>query len=157
MSSVDQFSFDFTNIYFLSLLSIIVAYLLSVRMYPVIIYLARERNLMDEPMERSMHSSGTPTLGGVGLFVTFSLSIILFGMFLKLEQPDLIKLLSIVAASIILLFLGVKDDLMVLSPRKKFSGQILSAAIIIFFTDVRIHSFYGLFGVEDLPYMVSVL
>ncbi len=149
--------FLFSNLFFLCCLSVIVAYLLSVRMYPVIIFLSRKKNLMDEPEERSMHSNKTPTLGGVGLFITFSLSIILFGIFMDLGRQDLIKLLTILAATIILLFLGIKDDLLMLSPRKKFSGQIISSAIVVFATDIRIDSLYGLFGVDNLPYIVSVL
>ncbi len=149
--------FLFSNLLFLCCLSVIVAYLLSVRMYPVIIFLSRKKNLMDEPEARSMHSNKTPTLGGVGLFITFSLSIILFGIFMDLERQDLVKLLSVLAATIILLFLGIKDDLLVLSPRKKFSGQIISSAIVVFATDMRIDTLYGLFGVGDLPYIVSIL
>lgn len=146
----------FSNLYFLSFFSLILAYLFSIRMYPVIIYLSRNKNLMDEPEERSMHFTKTPTLGGVGIFLTFSLLIILFGIFSGLKQPDLIKLLSILAATIILLFLGIKDDLLVLSPRKKFIGQIVASAIVVFATNMRINDLYGLFGIGELPYIISV-
>lgn len=147
----------FSNLYFLSFLSLIAAYITSVRIYPVIIYLSRKKNLMDEPEERSMHSNKTPTLGGIGLFITFSVVIILFGMLSGLNRPDLVKLLSILAATIILLFLGIKDDLLVLSPRKKFSGQILASSLVVLATDMRIDSLYGIFGVDSVPYVVSVL
>jgi UDP-N-acetylmuramyl pentapeptide phosphotransferase/UDP-N-acetylglucosamine-1-phosphate transferase len=136
---------------------IMAAFMLSLKLYPVIIHLVRDRNLMDEPEERSIHTCKTPTLGGVGLFITFSLSIILAVLTFKLVQPDLIKLLSLLAAIIILLFLGIKDDLLVLSPSKKIIGQIVAAYIVIFFADLRIHNLFGLFGVGELPYLVSVL
>ena len=146
----------FTNTYLLVFVAILAPVLLSLRMYPVIIYLVKSKNLMDEPVDRSMHTAKTPTLGGVGMFISFSLTLITLGMLLGLSQADLIKLLSIVAASITLMFLGIKDDLMGLAPRKKFMIQILAALMVIVLTDVRIASCYGLLGLEELPYFASV-
>ncbi|MGB5820440.1 MAG: MraY family glycosyltransferase [Saonia sp.] len=145
----------FSNLYFLGFLSIVIAFMVSVRTYPAIIFLVHQKNLMDEPGNRSMHTDKTATLGGVGLFITFSLSIILFGIAVDLLRPDLIKLMSILASTIILLFLGIKDDLLVLSPKKKLGGQIISAVIVVFLTDVRINNLYGLFGIGELPYFIS--
>ena len=146
----------FTNTYLLVCVSILAPVLLSLRMYPVIIYLVKSKNLMDEPIDRSMHTAKTPTLGGVGMFITFSLTLIGLGMVMGLSQTELIKLLSIIAASITLMFLGIKDDLVGLAPKKKFMIQILAALMVIVVTDVRIASCYGLLGLEELPYIVSV-
>lgn len=147
----------FQNIYFIVFFSLIFSLLVSLRIYPVIIYLAHKKKLMDEPVHRSGHVEKTPTLGGVGMFITFSLAIIIMGIFTDLGQTDLVKLLSILGGTIILLFLGIKDDLIELSPQKKFSGQIFSSALVVLGTDVRIESFYGIFGVGDLHYAVSVI
>lgn len=152
-----MFTSLFQNLYFLVFFSIVFSVLVSLRIYPVIIYLAHKKKLMDEPDSRSGHIQKTPTLGGVGMFFTFSLALILLGILANLNQVDLIKLLSILGGTIILLFLGIKDDLLVLSPKKKFSGQIISAALVVFCTGIRIDSFYGLFGIEDLPYAVAVI
>lgn len=146
----------FNNIYFLLFFCIAFPLLLSVRLYPVIIYLAHEKKLMDEPLERSMHVTKTPTLGGVGMFVSFSLAIIILGIFVDLTKIELVQILSIIGGTIILLFLGIKDDLLVLSPRKKFVGQIFSAAIVILGTDNRITNLFGILGIGELPYVVSI-
>jgi len=146
-----------TNTYAYAFLGGLIAFVLAYRIIPVIIYTVRAKNLMDEPGDRSVHSTKTPTLGGVGMFAAFSISIILFGILAGLERPDLIKLLSVVLATIILMFLGIKDDLIALAARKKFLGQLISTAIVIFLTDVRITSFEGLLGIGELPYLVSVL
>ena len=60
-------------------------------------------------------------------------------------------------ATIILIFLGIKDDLIALAARKKFLGQLISTGIVIFLTDVRITSFEGLLGIGELSYLASVL
>ncbi|RAJ07120.1 MraY family glycosyltransferase [Arenibacter echinorum] len=146
----------FTNTYILVFIALLIPILLSLRMYPVIIYLVKSKNLMDEPVDRSIHTTKTPTLGGVGMFITFSLTLIIAGMLLDLSQANLLKLLSLLAATITLMFLGIKDDLLGLAPKKKFLIQILAATLVIVFTDVRIVSCHGLLGLEELPYLVSV-
>ncbi|MGB5664957.1 MraY family glycosyltransferase, partial [Eudoraea sp.] len=150
--------YDFMlNPYILAFLGGLLAFVLANRIIPVIIYTVRVKNLMDEPGDRSAHSTKTPTLGGVGMFVAFAVSLLLFGILVGLERPDLVKLLSLILATIILVFLGIKDDLIALAARKKFLGQLISTSIVIFLTDVRITSFEGLLGIGELPYLVSVL
>lgn len=150
-------SLIFSNLWVICIVSIIGAFLLSNRMFPIIIYTVRTKNLMDEPEGRSAHSSKTPTLGGVGVFATFCIAILIYGMFSGLLRPDLIKLLALVGATTILLFLGIKDDLIAMSPKKKLVGQILSAALVVFATDIRVEGFYNIFGIGELPYIMSVL
>lgn len=145
------------NIYFWATFSCVIGFLLSIRMYPVIIYTVRTKNLMDEPGDRKIHAAKTPALGGVGLFASFTLSLILFGVSIGLDRPDLIKILSILAATMILFFLGMKDDLIAISPKKKLLGQLIAAAIVILVSDVRIGSLEGLLGIGELPYAVSVM
>ena len=146
-----------SNEYLLAIFAIVGTYLFSIRLFPVLIYLSHKKNLMDEPVERSSHTQKTPTLGGVGIFISFSLVLILFGIFADFIREDLIKLLTVIGASILLLFLGLKDDLLVISPRKKFVGQLVASLLVILATDVRIISMEGILGVYTLPYIVSVI
>ncbi len=146
-----------TNLYLLTFLSAVLAFVLAIRMYPVIIYTVRTKNLMDEPEDRSSHTLKTPTLGGVGLFVAFFIAAVLFGVLGDLEKPELVKLLCLGVSTMILLFLGIKDDLIALAPKKKFLGQLGVSALVIFVTDIRITSLEGLLGVGTLPYVVSVV
>jgi len=147
----------FTNLYVLGVVSVLLPLLLCYRMYPVIIYAVRSKNLMDEPGTRSMHTSKTPTLGGVGLFIAFALSIAFLGLMTNLPQPDLIKLLALLTATIMLMFLGVKDDLFGLAPKKKFMVQVVASLMVIILADFRIISIEGIFGLGELPYYISVI
>ena len=154
MTTITQF---FTNPYVLALIALTMAYVISIRIYPTIIHLSHTKDLMDEPGERSMHHSKTPTLGGVGLFFTFALGMVLTGVFTPLQPQDVINVLALLGATTLLLFLGVKDDLVLVSPKKKFSGQLVATALVIFASDIRILSMEGIFGFWELPYWVSVL
>lgn len=149
----------FADLHFLGLFSALAAFVISTRfyLYPVIINISKVKGLMDAPGERKMHTTQIPTLGGLGVFIAFSLSIIVFGLVSNLIQPDLIKLLALIGSTIILLFLGIKDDLVSMSPKKKFLGQLIAVMNVVVLTDVRILSFEGLLGVGELPYSMSIL
>ncbi|MFB0907842.1 MAG: MraY family glycosyltransferase, partial [Spirosomataceae bacterium] len=58
---------------------------------------------------------------------------------------------------IILFFLGIKDDLYALSAVKKLMTQILASSIVIIGSDLRITHLFGIMGINELPYFVSVL
>jgi UDP-N-acetylmuramyl pentapeptide phosphotransferase/UDP-N-acetylglucosamine-1-phosphate transferase len=147
----------FMNPFVLASIALVAAYLISIRIYPTIIYLSHAKDLMDEPGERSMHLLKTPTLGGVGLFVTFAIGMVLTGVFAPLPPQDVINVLALLGATMLLLFLGVKDDLVLVSPKKKFTGQFVASALVVFASDVRILSMEGIFGLWELPYWVSVV
>jgi UDP-N-acetylmuramyl pentapeptide phosphotransferase/UDP-N-acetylglucosamine-1-phosphate transferase len=129
-----------------------VAAITGVLTLPAIKNVAEAKNLMDHPEERSVHHVRVPNLGGVGIYLSIVLAITSVGALL-----DTKSLFLILGGITILFFLGLKDDILVLSPRKKFIGQLLVASLIIMFTDTRIMGFSGLFGVTILPYILSVL
>ena len=120
INSIDPQYYPFFLVFF----AILMPLLLSFRMFPVIIYLVHTKNLMDEPVDRSMHTLKTPTLGGLGIFIAFSLPIIILVLGSNFSQVDLIKLLSLISAAILLVFAGIKDDLVGLAPKKKLMVQL---------------------------------
>ncbi|RTE51732.1 undecaprenyl/decaprenyl-phosphate alpha-N-acetylglucosaminyl 1-phosphate transferase [Arenibacter aquaticus] len=149
--------FIFNSQYLLVLAAVLLPLLLSLRFYPTIILVVRSKNLMDEPGDRSAHTHKTPTLGGVVAFIAFALSLVLLALPCKLGIEQLLQLLTILAATLILMSIGVKDDLIGLSPLKKFGMQAFAAALCVLFIDLRILSFQGLFGLYELPYIASIL
>lgn len=147
------------NSHYLPIIAGLAAFFLSssIYLYPVIINVSNIKGLMDTPNSRKVHTSNIPSLGGLGIFLAFSLSITVFSLLSNFPVFDLTKLIALISSAIILVFLGVKDDLTGMAPKKKFIGQLIAVCNVIFLTNVRILSFGGLFGVHELPYIVSVL
>lgn len=128
------------------MLSFITAFTLTYLIIPIIIRVARERRIFDRPNERSSHVEPTPSLGGIGIFAGTVCAIVLW------TPLDNFGLLQYILAAFILIFLlGVLDDLVPVSPVKKFVGQLLVAIILTYKANIQITSFYGVFGVEKLP------
>ncbi|MGE0568960.1 MAG: MraY family glycosyltransferase, partial [Bacteroidia bacterium] len=62
----------------------------------------------------------------------------------------------IIATSLVLFFVGVKDDIIGTAPVKKLFAHILVALILVLIGNIRITSLYGVFGVWAIPYWSSV-
>ncbi len=128
------------------------AFLISFFAIPVIIQVAVSKKLFDEPDERKVHKSVIPTLGGLGIFSGFILATLIGA------PPTASGILQyFVAACLVIFFLGIKDDILILSASKKFLGQLFAAGIIIKFGGIQIHSMYGFMGIYELPNTVSIL
>lgn len=112
---------------------------------PSIIRVAKIKSLFDEPGERKKHGQSVPTLGGMAIFAG-----LLFSVTFWTNQSEIVELQYIIAALLILFFLGIKDDLIDLRAWKKLVGQILAAVILVHYADIRLTTFYGLFGLGDM-------
>lgn len=133
------------------LLSAALAFSITFFAIPVIIQVAKDKKLFDEPDERKVHKVVIPTLGGLGIFAGFILGM-LMGVPLNLTG----ELQYFAAAAIVMFFLGLKDDILVLSASKKFIGQLLAAGILIKFGGVQITNMQGFLGIHELPHIASI-
>ena len=142
------------NILILSLVIVIMAFTASYRIFPIIINICVIKNLTASPNERSSHNKKTPNLGGLGIsFGAFLVSTFFYSLLLEAEMVNI--LLPVTVSLIILFYAGIKDDLIGLTAKPKLLVEVISASIFIFLTEIRIDSFYGLFGVNELPVMLS--
>jgi UDP-GlcNAc:undecaprenyl-phosphate/decaprenyl-phosphate GlcNAc-1-phosphate transferase len=131
------------------LLTASVSFIITFLAIPIVLQVAESKKLYDIPDERKLHNRPVASLGGVGIFAGFILAALL--SIQSQGSNDLQNFFSFFAAAFVIFFLGLKDDLMILSASKKFIGQILAASILIHLGDIRLDSMYGLFGVEKLP------
>jgi UDP-GlcNAc:undecaprenyl-phosphate/decaprenyl-phosphate GlcNAc-1-phosphate transferase len=133
------------------LIGSVIAFLITFSAIPIIIRVAEMKHLFDVPDDdRKLHANPIPSLGGIGIFAGFILA-----MLIAVPNGGL-EMQFITAAFMVIFFLGIKDDIVVLTPLKKFLGQLVAAAILIFKGGVIINSMYGFLGIHELPYGFSV-
>jgi UDP-GlcNAc:undecaprenyl-phosphate/decaprenyl-phosphate GlcNAc-1-phosphate transferase len=130
----------------------IMAFCLTCFIIPSIVGVSRAKNLCYNPNGRTSHFIPTPTFGGIAVFIGFVLAMILVSGSHSINEQR-----YLFASLIIVFFIGVKDDMLVIDPMKKLYGQIIAAIILIIFANIRIMSFYGIFGIGQLPYFASIL
>lgn len=132
--------------------SIIISFTITFLAIPVIIKVAEQKMLFDVPNERKIHASPVPSLGGLGIFAGFVISCLLTISFHNASEFQFF-----IAAALVIFFLGIKDDILIISPLKKFIGQVLAAFLIIYKGDVQIKSMCGFLGIYELPELFSLL
>ena len=133
-------------------LSIALAFIVTFFSIPVIIQVAKQKKLFDEPDERKVHKTVIPTLGGLGIFGGFIIAL------LTCTPPNLAgQLQFFVAAFVVIFFLGLKDDILIISASKKFIGQIIAAFIIIKFGGIQINNMGGFLGIHEIPNFAGIV
>lgn len=133
------------NIGIFSLLIFVISFVITYKMIPRIIGTVHYKNIMDKPNERSSHTNITPTLGGIAFFGSLMISI----FFIQNYDQNAISF-NIIAALTILFFLGLKDDLMVLSSKTKVIFQSAAIFFILTNSDLYVTNLHGFFGVNEI-------
>jgi len=128
------------------------AFIVTFLAIPAIMRVAKEKKLFDLPDARKIHTSPTASLGGVGIFLGFFLSCLL-----TVSGKQNSEIQFFFASAIVVFFLGLKDDILIISAIKKFLGQLAAAAILIHLAGVRIESMHGVLGFGTLPAPLSYL
>ncbi len=130
----------------------ITSFVIAFLIVPVIIKYSLAKNLVDIPGRRKIHKKVTPSMGGIAIFIGFFISSLIW---LDIQGLGYIKF--ILVALFVIFFIGVRDDLVPLRAMVKLVGQLMAASLLIFLFDLRIKTFYGLFGVHELPDIVSYI
>jgi UDP-GlcNAc:undecaprenyl-phosphate GlcNAc-1-phosphate transferase len=142
-------SYHFANYIFTICISAFITFIAI----PSILHVARARHLYDDLGHfRKQHDHGIPRLGGVAIFVGFNITVLIFSI---LDQSFSISYLLI--SAIILFAMGLKDDLSGVNSSTKFFIQFIVSLILVVFGDIRLTSMYGVLGITDLPYLISII
>lgn len=134
------------------LLSVIISFGITLLAIPVIITVAERKKLYDVPDERKVHSAPIASLGGLGIFAGFIISCLVTIPFSISPEFQ-----YFMAAAFIIFFLGLKDDILIISPIKKFIGQVLAAFLLVYKGGIQITSMHGFLGIYEMPEMFSLL
>lgn len=136
----------YSNTYLIALAIVVGSFLLTYIIIPKIIWIVHSRELIDHPDERSSHKVSTPTMAGVSFFLTLVLTI------LALERWDFDSIGIEFIASITLIFmLGLKDDLVLVTPRGKIIIQLLAITILFSSPALNISTLNGFLGIHNVP------
>lgn len=132
-------------------LALLTSFFVGFIITPVIIVVLKKFDLTEVPGGRKIHSGYIPSMGGLAFILAA-----FFGMLSWLSFEEVMQSRYFLVALAIMFSVGLRDDLMELSAIQKLIGQCIPAFFIIVMADIRISGFYGLFGIYELPYFLSV-
>lgn len=110
--------------------ALVVAMLVTMAAMPLVRRLAIRLGAIDMPgivgtdSERHLHTAPTPRMGGLAIFLGFCLSMALF---VQLNQ----RLAAMLAGALVIVLLGMTDDVRRLSAMVKLAFQIIAALIAV--------------------------
>lgn len=141
----------------------IVSIVIEMMLLPRIIYIAKRKRLFDLPDKRKKHNMPIPRLGGVSfvpVILLMSLSCLFIRFKFQIWDEELFfyripETILLVCGLLTIYLVGVKDDLVGVSFKKKFLIQFI-ASLCIVGSDVYINNLYGLFGFWEIPYYLGV-
>ena len=132
------------------------AAILSIYFVPTVRKLALAKKITDSPSARKSHTTEVPVLGGVAVYLAAALSmfVIAFVFPSKIETSAFFLLAF---GSMMLLFVGVVDDIVGLKPLHKLIFQLIVSFVLIHNTPLYINHMNGLFGFSEIAYISSLL
>ncbi len=108
-------------------LALIVAFLISFSATPTVIALANRIKAIDVPKDaRRVHKKPIPLIGGLAIFYGFIISVMCFAV-IDYET------MGILIGSVIMVTVGVIDDMHDLNAKIKLLFQIIAALIVVYF------------------------
>jgi UDP-GlcNAc:undecaprenyl-phosphate GlcNAc-1-phosphate transferase len=111
------------------LLSFGISLVFSTLLMPVARRISFRLGRVAKPREDRWHRLPTPTLGGIGIFSAFVISLLVE----SLVEAELSEVRwGLLAGSAMVFLLGLIDDLKEIAPPTKLVGQILAASVVVF-------------------------
>ncbi|MFH1368195.1 MAG: MraY family glycosyltransferase [Elusimicrobiota bacterium] len=117
------------------------ALVFSLVLTPIFRKIAIKFNILDHPLSKiKTHHQPTPYLGGMAIWSSWVISLFLIRLFTHFPTGTLHNLRGVILGSVIILLLGLIDDVLPkgLGFKKKFMIQAAAALAITFF-DIRLH------------------
>src|SRR4051812_43205850 len=135
------------------------ALITSLCLTPPVRAVARWAGALDTPDRRKLHTGSIPRLGGVAVFMSFYSCLWLFSS--RLDFPGIDEASRLASAmflpSLIILLLGVMDDIRPVGPWLKIVVQVGAGLLIYFHLDIGIQTVANPFtsnfalGIFSLP------
>ena len=119
--------------------------------HPLLVRFALDKDIVDKPNARRLNRIPIPVLGGVGIFISSFVACSVYGI-LTGVFPSIATLVSL----LVILCMGVLDDIRDLKPKTKFITQIAVVLFLVLYEGLQIDNLHGVFGIYEIPAYVSL-
>ena len=133
------------RLFFIGLSCAMVSCLVAIFLNPIVVKLAYDKHLVDAPNYRKLQKVPVPVLGGMSVYLAVVVGIMLCNYFVPVNGMYLPM-----SALTIMFYVGLFDDLIGLSARRKFFFQILVVFLMWCF-GFRVDTLLGVFGIWYIP------
>jgi UDP-GlcNAc:undecaprenyl-phosphate GlcNAc-1-phosphate transferase len=120
------------------LIPVAASFVLALVLTPVVRSIVRRRGVLAKPKDDRWHKNPTPMFGGIAIFVSVAIIIVLYLFFVPPRPEEILNhdrdyLWVVLAASAFLFAVGLVDDIFHAKPYQKLIGQVMGAAFVIYY------------------------
>lgn len=135
------------NTYIMIAIAFAVALGISFGSTPIVKKFAHKIGAIDVPKDdRRMHKEPIPRLGGLAIFFGFLFSFLVFG---TIDE----QMKAVLLGAVIIITLGIIDDIVPLSAKLKFCVQIIAASIPVVYGELKIERITNFMPFSSEPYI----
>ncbi|WP_104812179.1 MraY family glycosyltransferase [Aureitalea marina] len=115
-----------------------------------LINLANRYNLLAESNERTSHFGEVPSIGGIAFFINFLIALGVTQFF-----GDWNTGMALMIGTSIIVFVGIRDDILDLPIRRKLPLQLFAIILVLFMSGLKIEGLYGFLYIDQVPAWIS--
>ena len=119
--------------------------------FPNVLNVAFQKNIVDNPDARKLQRRPVPVLGGACVFFGVVMGLCFAQLFFNLSS-----LFPVMCAMTVMLCVGIMDDIIDLSPKTRFIVEILVVLVTLCANGYMIDSFHGLWGLSEISVYIAV-
>ncbi len=132
------------------LIPALLAFIGTLWIHPKVLKIAIMKNIVDNPNARKLQRHPVPVMGGVAVFFG-----IIIGLCSSQTMFSSSNAFMLMAAMLVMLYIGTMDDIMGLTPTIRFIIEILIVCWLMHVNQASINCFWGLWGVGAIPTWIS--
>ena len=141
------------NLIFVAALPVFIASLVVFLIHPRLVKIAKKKQIVDNPNARKLNKVPVPVLGGVGVFFGLMFGLGVAGYYVQNMEIQF----ELIIAMMVMLYTGVGDDIMDISPTTRFALQIFTVCLMMFLCGIYIDNFHGLWNIYRLPLGIAIV
>ena len=117
---------------------------------PRIAEVVKKYKIFRKPSDRDLHWRFVPKLTGLSFYVALLVVAFAFVPFVNVQ-----RLILVLGAGAIIVYVGIRDDIYQLRPIIKLILQLCAVAFFAFGDDLVVRNLYGFLNIYDLPFGVD--
>jgi len=131
--------------------TIFISFLIGWGFMPIVIEIAKRKDFVVKPNNRTSHVGAIPNVGGIDIFISFFFTVFIF------SYGIISELQFTIVGVFIILIVGFVDDLIDIKAYWKLIGELSAAFFLIVLSDVRLSNLHGFLGIYELSTGVSYI
>lgn len=128
------------------LIPALLAFIGTLWIHPKVLKIAIMKNIVDNPNARKLQRRPIPVMGGIAVFFG-----IIIGLCSSQTMFSSSNAFMLMAAMLVMLYIGTMDDILGLTPTIRFIIEILIVCWLMHVNKASINCFWELWGFENIP------